>query len=53
MAQRVKDLPLQLWCRLKLWFGFDPWPGNFMLLMRPKKDHNVAWGHHGHRHGQG
>ena len=23
---------LQLWCRLKLWLGFDPWPGNFHVL---------------------
>ena len=30
MVQRVKDLVLlQLWHRLQLWRGFDPWPGNF------------------------
>ena len=29
MAQWIKDLVLSL-----LWFGFDPWPGNFCL---PKK----------------
>ena len=32
MAQRVKDPALpQLWRRLQLWCGFDPWPGNLHM----------------------
>ena len=28
----VKDLVLSLlWLRLMLWFGLDPWPGNFCV----------------------
>ena len=43
MAQRVKDLALpQLWGRSLLWFGFDPWPGNFhMLQVQPFKKKKV------------
>ena len=39
MAQQVKDLVLpQLWRRLQLWFGFDPWPRNYhMPRVRQKK----------------
>ena len=39
MEQRVKDLPSpQLWHRLQLKLGFDPWPGKFhMLQVQPKK----------------
>ena len=35
----LKDLVLlQLWCRLQLWLGFGPWPGNFcMQWVRPFK----------------
>ena len=38
MAQRVKDsLVPQLWHRLQLQRGFDPWPGKFhMLWVQPK-----------------
>ena len=33
VAQWVKDpVLLQLWCRLQLWWGFDPWPGIFHML---------------------
>ena len=33
VAQRVKDLSLmQLWLRLQLQLGFDPWAGNFHML---------------------
>ena len=33
VAQWVKDLALSL-----LWYGFDPWPGNFLMLWAwPKK----------------
>ena len=29
-VQQVKDLAsLQLWWRLEVWLGFNPWPGNF------------------------
>ena len=32
VAWRVKALVLlQIWCRSWLWFGFDPWPGNFHM----------------------
>ena len=32
MAQWVKDpAQLQLWCKLQLWLGFSPWPGNFHM----------------------
>ena len=33
LAQRVKDLAAlpQLWLRLQLWFGSDPWPGNSFI----------------------
>ena len=39
LVQWVEDLALlQLWCRLQLHLGFDPWPGNFHVLwVRPKK----------------
>ena len=39
MAQRTRDLALSLqWCRLLLWHGFNPCPGNaHMLQVRPKK----------------
>ena len=39
LAQWVKDLVLsQLWHRLQLRLGFDPWIGNLhMLQVRPKK----------------
>ena len=31
--QRIKDLVLSLqWPGLLLWYGFDPWPGNFHML---------------------
>ena len=31
VAQWVKDVVLlQLWSRLQLQLGFDPWPGNFI-----------------------
>ena len=37
-AQWVKGLALpQLWLRLRLWLGSDPWPGNPYALGRPKK----------------
>ena len=38
-VQWVKDsVLLQLWCRLQLWFRFDPWLGNcHMPLVWPKK----------------
>jgi len=32
VAQWVNDLALlQLWHRLQLQFGFNPWPGNFHM----------------------
>ena len=39
MAQWVKDPALmQLWLRLHLRLGFDPWPRNFhVLCVWPKK----------------
>ena len=39
MAPWVKDLVVSLqWLRSLLWCRFDPWPGNFhMLLVQPKK----------------
>ena len=46
VSQWVKDLALSLlWLWLLLWFGFDPWPGNFhMPQMQPKKKINKAIG---------
>ena len=39
LAQWVKDLVLaQLWHRLQLWLGSDPWPGNFICHGAAKKD---------------
>ena len=40
MAQLVKDLALlQLWRRLQLCFGLNPWTGNLhMLRVWPKKE---------------
>ena len=33
-AQWVKDLVLpQVWRRSQLWLRFDPWPGNFHMLL--------------------
>ena len=48
MAQQVKDPALpQPWRRLKLWYGFDPWPGNFhMPQMWPKKKKMVIKHHY-------
>ena len=42
MVQWIKDLALlQLWHRLQLWCGFDPWPWNFhMPQVQPKKFKN-------------
>ena len=38
-AQWVEDLMLpQLWCRLQLWLGSDPWPGDSTLKKRKKAD---------------
>ena len=39
VAQQVKDLALSLlWYWLLLWYGFDPWPGNFhMPHVHPNK----------------
>ena len=39
LVQWVKNPTLlQLWCRLQLWLGFNPWPGNFHVLwVWPKK----------------
>ena len=38
MAQWVKDLALpQLWNRLQLQLGFDPWPGNLHMRHPLKK----------------
>ena len=39
VVQWVKDLVLlQLWLRLQLQLGFDPWPRNFhMPLVQPRK----------------
>ena len=32
VAQCVKDLALSLlWLRSLLWYGIDPWPGNFCM----------------------
>ena len=32
--QQVKDLAFpKLWRRSKLWLTFDPWPGNFHMLL--------------------
>jgi len=40
-AQWVKDLALlQLWCRLQLWLGFHPWPGNFRISQVQLKNIN-------------
>ena len=38
-VQQVKDLVLpQLWHRLQMQLGFDPWPGNFhMLWVQPER----------------
>ena len=37
-AQWVKDLASpQLWLRLQLWLGSDPWPGNSMCQGMAKK----------------
>ena len=38
-AQQIKDLALSLlWLWLQLWYRFDPWPGNFLMLWtQPKK----------------
>ena len=43
-AQWIKDLVLvQLWCRLQLWLGFDPWPGNVhMPWVWPKKKKKIS-----------
>ena len=38
VAQRVKDLALSLlWFWLQLWYGFDPWPGNFSCCRHSQK----------------
>ena len=38
MAQQVKDLVSLLWLWLLLWWGLDPWSGNFhMPWARPKE----------------
>lgn len=43
LVQWVKDPLLQLWCRLQLQLGFDPWPGNFHVLqVQPKKGEVVV-----------
>ena len=37
-AQEVKDLGLpQLWLRLQLWLGSDPWPGSSICLRAAEK----------------
>ena len=39
VKQWVKDLALlQLWHRLRLWCGSDPWPGNFHMLQEWPKE---------------
>ena len=42
MAQQVKDLALPLqWLGSLLWYGLEPWPGNFHLLqVWPKEKKN-------------
>jgi len=36
--QWVRDPALlPLWCKSKLWLGFDPWPGNFHVPRAPLK----------------
>ena len=38
VVQWAKDLALlQLWCRSRLWRGFDPWPWNIQVpQVQPK-----------------
>ena len=45
LEQWAKDLVLpQLWYRLQLWFGFDPWSRNFcMPWVQPKKEKNLEF----------
>ena len=45
MAQQVKDPAMSLQqLRLLLWFGFDPWPGNFhMPWVQPKTNKQKKW----------
>ena len=39
LAQWVKDLTLlQQWRGSQLWFRFSPWPGNFHMLWKLKKN---------------
>ena len=43
MAQQVKDQALLLlWLGSLLWYGFNPWPGNFhMPWAQPKKKKGI------------
>jgi len=42
VVQQVKDPALpQLWSRLQLRLGFDPWPGNFHMLWAWPKQRNT------------
>ena len=43
MALWVKDLMSQLWCRLQLQHGANPWPGNFHMPWVQTKKKNVLW----------
>ena len=42
-AQWVKDPALlQPWCRLQLWLGSDPWPGNSICHRAAKKENEYV-----------
>ena len=44
LARWVKDPALpQLWCRLQLWLGFSPWPGNFHMCECGQKKKKKGW----------
>ena len=45
VVQWIKDqVLLQLWHRSQLWFGFDPWHGNFHMLWVPlRKKPQKTW----------
>ena len=46
VVQQVKDpVLLQLWCRLQLWLGSNPWPRNFSMprvWLKKKKKSTVV-----------
>ena len=46
-VQWLKDpVLLQLWCRLQLWLGFDPWPRVFHIShVQQKKKKKSLWNH--------